>query len=257
MLYASGANTYANRAAVAVGQLFASAGTGTAPVWTDAPTLTNSLTVNRASTGTSVLTAFSAAASTDAGLGAQQDAPWIRIISNGWNNTSNASHPAEFGFRNRPVQGNPVTSNLVLFQQINNGGYSTVSTWTNTGAFTANTSVTATTTLSAGTTSNFGTNLLSNAAIAYNGSAAALVSGFSTTTPTVSGKSSAFSVLVAATPGVTGQVSFATSFTNVPSCSCTNTITANAIQCVPTVSGATLNGIWVASDIIRCVVIGY
>ncbi len=257
LLSASTTTALSKVAAPAVGQVLASAGTSTLPAWSAAPTLTTSLSVNRASTGTSVTIGLGTTASTAAADGAQQDAPWLQLSSNGWNNVSAASHVADFGFRNRPVQGNPITSALVLFQQINGGGYSTVGTWTNAGAYTAGTSLTAGTTVSATTTSNFGTNLLSNAAIAYNGSAAALVSGFSTTTPTVSGKSSSFSVLVAATPGVTGQVSFATSFTNVPACVCNNQVTANAIQCVPTVSGATLNGIWVAGDTLRCVVIGY
>jgi len=242
---------------VASGSLFASAGVGTLPGYTTDPVITGSLTSNRALTGTSVLGGIVVSASTGAALGAQQDAPWIRIIGNGWNNTANASHPAEFGFRLRPGQGNPVTATLTLFQQINTGGYSTIGTWTNAGLYTSAAGLTATTTVSAGSTVNAVTNYLSNASIFYNGSAATLTSGFSTTTPTVTGKASSFSVLIAATPGVTGTVTFATAFTNVPNCSCTNTITANAVQAVPTVSTCVINGVWIAGDTLRCVCLGY
>lgn len=95
-----------------------------------------------------------------------------------------------------------------------------------------------------------------NQNIIYNNNAATLTSGFSTTTPTVTGVASSFDVLIAATPGITGTVGFAGSFTNVPSCNCTNTITANIVQCVPTVSLAVLNGVWINGDRIRCTLIG-
>src|SRR6267143_2998137 len=81
-----------------------------------------------------------------------------------------------------------------------------------------------------------------------------ITSGFSTSTPSIAGKASVFAVTIAATPGVTGLVAFNGTFTNIPSCSGANTITANAIQCVPTTTTATLNGAWVANDVVRCLV---
>lgn len=142
MLYASAATTLSKLTAVASGSVLASAGVTTAPAWTTAPTVTGAVQSNFPSTGTSTTANFGlrATASTAAALGAQQDSPWIEIAGNGWNSTSNASHVANFVWRVRPVQGNPVTSNLTLLQSINSentpGGYSTIGTWTNTGNYT-------------------------------------------------------------------------------------------------------------------------
>ncbi len=244
-------------AAVAVGQVFASAGTSTLPAWSDAPTLTNSVTINRAATGTSNLVGLGCKASTAAALGAQQDSCLMQLAGNGWNNTSNASHVADAVFRVRPVQGNPVTSNIFLQQSINGGAYSVVGTWTNVGAYTAQTSLTATTLVSAGTTVNATTNYLNGGNIAYNGSAATLTSGFSTTTPTVTGKASSFNVLIAATPGVTGTVGFATSFTNAPNCHCNNSTIANACFVNASVSAAVITGIWTDGNLLTVTCLGF
>ena len=145
----------------------------------------------------------------------------------------------------------------MLFQQINNGGYSTIGTWSNTGNYTSAGGITAGSTVSATTTVNATTNYLSAAAIAYNGSAATYTSGFSTTTPTVTGKASAFNVLIAATPGVTGTVTFATAFTNVPSCACNNSTIANACFVAPTTTTAVVTGIWTDGNTLRVICLGY
>ena len=101
------------------------------------------------------------------------------------------------------------------------------------------------------------TNLTNGAAIVELYTTATITSGFSTTAPSIVGKANAFAVTIAATPGVTGTVAFNGTYTNIPSCSCTNTITANLVQCVPTTSVAVLNGVWLANDIIRCQTKGY
>src|SRR6185295_11911525 len=93
--------------------------------------------------------------------------------------------------------------------------------------------------------------------IVYSWATPTITSGFSTSSPSIAGKASAFAVTIAATPGTTGVVAFNTTFTNVPSVNCTNTVTANAVQTVPTTTQVTLNGVWVANDIIRCIAIGY
>lgn len=84
-----------------------------------------------------------------------------------------------------------------------------------------------------------------------------ITSGFSTTTPSIVGKASSFAVTIAATPGATGTVAFNGTFTNIPSVNCTNTITANSVQAVPTATTVVINGVWVANDVIRCIVLGY
>ncbi len=104
------------------------------------------------------------------------------------------------------------------------------------------------------------TGAISNAgALMYSNAVPTITSGFSTSTPSIAGKASAFAVTIG-TPTIgstTGLVAFNTTFTNVPSCTATNTITANAVQAVPTATTVVLNGVWVASDIIRVICIGY
>ncbi len=104
---------------------------------------------------------------------------------------------------------------------------------------------------------SFADNLLRGAATIYAGATATIASGFSTSAPSIAGRGSSFAVTIGATPGVTGTVNFASTFTNVPSTSCTNTITANAVQAVPTTTQVVLNGVWVQGDIIRCITLGY
>jgi hypothetical protein len=91
----------------------------------------------------------------------------------------------------------------------------------------------------------------------YLGTTATITSGFSTTAPSIVGKASAFAVTIAATPGITGTVAFNGTFANIPSVNCTNTITANLVQAVPTTTTVVLNGVWIAGDIIRCIAIGF
>ncbi len=101
------------------------------------------------------------------------------------------------------------------------------------------------------------TSYLSSGNMVYLMTVPTITSGFSTTPPSIAGKASAFAVTIAATPGVTGLVAFNGTFTNVPSVNCTNTITANIVQAVPTTTTVVLNGVWVSGDVIRCTAIGY
>lgn len=107
---------------------------------------------------------------------------------------------------------------------------------------------------------DFGGNLRGGAAstdVVYLKTTPTITSGFSTTTPSIAGTASSFAVTIAATPGVTGTVAFNGTYSNVPSCHATNTITNNLIQAVPTTTLVVLNGVWVANDIIRVICIGY
>jgi hypothetical protein len=97
----------------------------------------------------------------------------------------------------------------------------------------------------------------STSAVIINRATPTIASGFSTTAPSIAGIASAFAVTIAATPGVTGTVNYVRAFGSVPSCQCTNTITNNPVQCVPTTTQAVLNGVWVAGDIVRCTSLGY
>jgi hypothetical protein len=69
----------------------------------------------------------------------------------------------------------------------------------------------------------------------------------------IEGTASSFSLVVGTSPLTTGIVAFNGTFTRTPSCSATNTTTANAVQAVPTTTTVTLNGVWVTSDVIRVV----
>ena len=95
--------------------------------------------------------------------------------------------------------------------------------------------------------------------VIYSFAIPTITSGFSTSAPSIAGKASAFAVTIG-TPTVgstTGLVAFNATFTNIPSCSCQNTITANLCQAVPTTTTVTINGVWVASDILRVSCLGY
>lgn len=82
-------------------------------------------------------------------------------------------------------------------------------------------------------------------------------SGFASSGTSVAGIASAFNVTIGTTPSATGTINYNRTFGNVPSCVCTNTVTNNPVQCVPTTTQAVLNGVWIASDVIRCLTLGY
>ncbi len=88
-------------------------------------TMTGGLTVDRSGLATTPVAALTAQNSTAAALGAQQVSPSSSLVGQGWNNSSNASHPVEWAAHTLPVQGNPVTSQLLLRHRVNNGSWVT------------------------------------------------------------------------------------------------------------------------------------
>jgi hypothetical protein len=104
---------------------------------------------------------------------------------------------------------------------------------------------------------SFTDNIVVNGDLVYSIATPTITSGFSTSAPSIVGKASSFAVTIGATPSITGTIAFNTTWSNIPSVICTNTITANAVQAVPTLTTVVLNGVWVQSDVIRCIAIGY
>ncbi len=88
-------------------------------------TMTGALTTDCSGLATTPVAALTAHNSTAAALGAEQVSPSISLVGQGWNNISNASHPVEWAAHTLPVQGNPVTSRLLLRHRVNNGSWVT------------------------------------------------------------------------------------------------------------------------------------
>jgi len=210
----------------------------------------------------------------------QQKSPRMRICGTAYNSSSAMSETDCWAMENRPATvAGTTTSQWYLTASINGGAYSDVMSLTNAANLAVSTITATQVNMSSGFRSsangttitmpadgevNFRNNATTGFAsfriasdIVYSWATPTITSGFSTSSPSIAGKASAFAVTIAATPGTTGVVAFNTTFTNVPSVNCTNTVTANAVQTVPTTTQVTLNGVWVANDIIRCIAIGY
>lgn len=121
LLYATGSTALGKLADVATGSVLVSGGVGVAPAWSAAPTVT-SLTA-LASVNAAQTAALSARNTTAATLGAQQYSPGLALEGRGWSTGSSASQSAQWLVQNRPVQGNPVTQELVLWASVNGAAY--------------------------------------------------------------------------------------------------------------------------------------
>ena len=88
-------------------------------------TMTGALTTSIPALGTTPNQGITLTNTTPAALGAQQVSPWLSLIGQSWNTTSNASQPAEFAFHVLPVQGTTVTQRLLLRSRVNNGSWGT------------------------------------------------------------------------------------------------------------------------------------
>jgi len=118
----STADTGSVSSAMLAGSITPSKITGTAAIL-GANTFTALQQVSLSSLGTTPSGALTLQNTTAAALGAQQVSPFLSLIGNGWNNSSNASHPIEFAWHVLPVQGNPITGSLFLRSRVNNGSW--------------------------------------------------------------------------------------------------------------------------------------
>ncbi len=242
--YASATNVVSGLADVAVGQVLVSGGVGVAPAYTASPSITGTYTQTLTALGTTSTDGIIAVNSTAATSGTTiQISPRVRLRGTAWNVFT--SKTVDFFTENLPVMAATPTGIYRVGFSLDGAGATYPLTLTSAGALTVLSSV------------SFADNLLRGAATIYAGATATIASGFSTSAPSIAGRGSSFAVTIGATPGVTGTVNFASTFTNVPSTSCTNTITANAVQAVPTTTQVVLNGVWVQGDIIRCITLGY
>ena len=109
-----------------------------APTWTGAHLWSGvTATVRRDAIGTTTTDGYVLENTTAAAAGAQQYSPRLRLTGQGWKtNATAASQTVDWVFENQPVQGtaNP-TSNLVILNQINGGGYSAKAYLTSGGVF--------------------------------------------------------------------------------------------------------------------------
>lgn len=213
-------------------------------------------------------------------LATQQYSPRIKFCGAGWNSSGSASQTDCWGVENRPqTVAGTTTQQYYWTSSINGGAFTDVMSLTSGGNLTISTltgtqvnmtsgfrnSANGTTiTMPADGEVNFRNNATSGfvslkvaSDIIYSWGIPTITSGFSGTTPSIAGKTSAFAVTIAATPGVTGVVAFNMTWSNIPSVTCSNTITNNIVQAVPTTTTVTLNGVWLAGDVIRCIVLGY
>lgn len=88
-----------------------------------ANTFTGAQTVQITSLGTTPTQGGTVTNPTAAALNAQQVSPWLSLVGQGWNTSSNASHPIEWAAHVLPVQGNPATSQLLVRHRVNNGSW--------------------------------------------------------------------------------------------------------------------------------------
>lgn len=86
-------------------------------------TFTAAQTVEIATLGTTPTQGSTVTNPTAAALNAQQVSPWLSLVGQGWNTSSNASHPIEWAAHVLPVQGNPATSQLLVRHRVNNGSW--------------------------------------------------------------------------------------------------------------------------------------
>jgi hypothetical protein len=225
---------------------------GSPSSWTTTPGSTT-FTTTRTALGTTSTDGYVATNGTAAtSMTTVQISPRIRLRGNAWD--TSASQTVDFFIENLPATAATPTGTFKLGYSLNGAAASYPLTVSSAGNAVALGSFQATNNV------DFGGNLRGGASstdIVYLKTTATITSGFSTTTPTIVGTASAFAVTIKATPGITGTVAFNGTFTNVPSVSCTNTITANLVQAVPTTTQVVLNGVWVENDIIRCVTLGY
>lgn len=172
--------------------------------------------------------------------------PVFKFCGGAWKSNATAADQVDcWRIGTRPTTGATTTTDTLFFSNsINGGSYTDRLTIGGTGGVTGGSSI-------------FSNYLDAGGDGIILTSVPTITSGFSTTTPSIVGQASAFAVTIAATPGVTGTVAFNTTYQHIPSVSCTNTITANAVQAVPTTTTVVLNGVWIANDIIRCITIGY
>ncbi len=256
LLYASSATAVSGLADAAVGQVLASGGVGVAPAYTASPSITGTYTQTLTALTTTSTDGILASNGTNATVGATvQISPRLKWTGNGWDSDDAVTRPVRYFAEVLPTSAatvvglwklgylDPISSAITYPMTVSNGG-----------------NVVALGSLQATNNVDFGGNLRGGFAstdIVYAKATATITSGFSTTTPSIAGTASAFAVTIAATPGVTGTVAFNATFTNIPMCAATNTITANAVQAVPTTTTVVLNGVWVANDVIRVICLGY
>jgi hypothetical protein len=161
-----------------------------------------------------------------------------------------------------PVQGAAApTSTLVFSSSVNGGAYTPRMSITSAGTVTFPTGNLSMTVGSVTAANNvqFGTNSAiqrANGNRVISGGTPVITSGFSTGSPSIAGMDSLFSVTIGATPGVTGLVTFGVAFTNLPKTFCTNNTTGVFLPSIATTANVTINGVWVANDVIGCAAIG-
>ena len=283
LIYASAAPcTLSKLADVATGQVLVSGGVGVAPAYSATPTVTTLTAIQNsiAAVATDGLISQNTQASTV--LVTAQQSPRLRFAGTGWDSDDAISRTADMWVQLLPSTGTTIASALQIQQSIAGGGATTPFSLSNGGSLTIGGTLNAGTNVVAASTGAFllGSrgglaasadgvfNLANNATtgctsvsigadLVYGCAVPTITSGFSTSTPAIAGRASSFAVTIKTTPGVTGLVAFNQTFTNVPSVTCSNTITANLVQAVPTVTTVVLNGVWVNGDIIRCAAIGY
>ena len=283
LVTATGTNAAGAVAAVASGQVLTSAGTSTVPAYSANPSVTTA-TASRTALATTSTDGLITTNATAATMGtAVQISPRVRLRGNAWD--TSASQTVDFFMETLPASAATPTGTFKLGYSLNGATATYPLTVASTGVTTVagslvvssgNTQIPttgafyingwlqyrATADGAANITNNAGTGFTSLAFagdLIYSFTVPTITSGFSTSTPSIAGKASSFAVTIG-TPTVastTGLVAFNSTFTNIPSCSCMNTITANLCQAVPTATGVTLNGVWVASDILRVSCLGY
>lgn len=144
------------------------------------PTLTTSGTVSSTSIGTAQTAGWTVQNTTAAAAGAQQFSPMVVLTGYGWKtNATAASQEVDFALQTQPVQGaaNP-TGNLILYNQVNGGGWNTLLTVPSGGNLNLNsgsyqiggTSVLSSSTLGSGVTASSLTSVGTIATGTWNGS---------------------------------------------------------------------------------------
>jgi hypothetical protein len=231
---------------VAAGQVLTS---GTPAAYSATPSIT-SLTASAPSTfnnagivvtSTDGIVTANSTAST--GAVTVQMSPRNRLRGTAWDTA--ASQTVDFFTENLPATAATPTGTWKLGYSLNGAAATYPATISSSGTLTLLNNM------------NYSGNLQRAARVVLLGTGATITSGFSTSTPSIAGSASSFNVTIAATPGITGTVAFNGTFSAVPSMGCTNTVTANPVQAVPTTTTVVLNGVWVANDVIRCFAIGY
>ena len=246
VIYASGANTYANLADVAVGSFLRSGGVAAIPVWSttvwpNAATVGDILTASSTNTYTNITAV--ATGRVFSSMGVATAPAWLT-------NPSSATFEVSTAFLG------PGTEAAAGVLRLANTSTITARNAGGTGDITLLTS-TAADHVVLGNSNAVGLDAIAGTGtVSWRMTAPTISSGFGTT-PSIAGVASAFKVTVGAGGDTTGVVLFATTWANAPVCWANNQTTAQLVRALPTTTQVTINGTMAASDIIHVGCLSY